>query len=143
MSDDLLIDEPPVRRNWFSRRFGASGADRGRLWRYTKWLAIVLLAIIVLYYPVGMALTHKINDNPDFAAPPVNAGGSQAVAVAAALMDREVNRTDWPANDPFFMPGWALDNMPNFQIGIRNAVKRFAIELQDDRVREVTCVTTR
>jgi hypothetical protein len=132
MSDDLLIDEPPVRRNWFSRRFGSSGADRGRLWRYIKWLAIIVLAIIVLYYPVGMALTHKINDNPDFAAPPVNAGSSQAVATAAALMDREVNQTDWPANDPFFMPGWALDNMPNFQIGIRDAVKRFALELQDE-----------
>src|SRR5581483_10780689 len=29
-------------------------------------------------------------------------------------------------------PGWALDNMPNFQIGIRDAVKRFALELQDE-----------
>jgi hypothetical protein len=135
MSDDLLIDEPPVRRNWFSRRLGSrwsGGADRGRMWRFVKWLAIVLLAVIVLYYPVGMLLTHKIDDNPDFAAPPVSPGGSQAVAVAAALMDREVNQTDWPANDPFFMPGWALDNMPNFQIGIRDAVKRFALELQDE-----------
>ena len=140
MSDDLLIDEPPVRRRFFSRWFGSAGggADRSRLWRLLKWLGIILLLIIVLYYPVGMLLTHQINDNPDFTGPQVeqgtdpDTGSSQAVATAAALMDREINQTAWPANDPFFLPGWALDNMPNFQIGIRDAVKRFALELQDE-----------
>jgi hypothetical protein len=93
---------------------------------------VVIVLIVVLYYPIGMALTHKINDDPDFTAPPVAPGASQSVAIAAALMDREINHTAWPANDPFFMPGWALDNMPNFQVGIRDAVKRFALELQDE-----------
>jgi hypothetical protein len=141
MSDDLLIDEPPVRRRFYSRWFGGSlgsGRDHHWLWRLLKWLGIVLLAVIVLYYPVGMLLTHQINDDPTFSAPQVEQGAdpdqgpSQAVATAAALMDREVNQTAWPANDPFFMPGWALDNMPNFQIGIRDALKRFALELQDE-----------
>jgi len=136
MSDDLLIDEPPAgRRRWYSRWFStrpSGGADPSRLWRLIKWTAIVLFVVVVLYYPVGMGLTQKINDDPNFAAPPVSPGASQAVAVAAALIDREVSQTDWPANDPFFMPGWALDNMPNYQIGIRDAVKRFSLELQDD-----------
>jgi hypothetical protein len=143
MSDDLLIDEPPARRRFYSRWFGTLGSgsnrDRHWFWRLMKWLGIVLLAIIVLYYPVGMLLTHEINDDPDFTGPAVeqqadnqDSGPSQAVATAAALMDREVSQTAWPANDPFFMPGWALDNMPNFQIGIRDAVKRFALELQDE-----------
>ena len=138
MSDDLLIDEP-VRRRWFPRWFGrgsggtagSGGADRSRLWRLMKWLGVLLLAVIVLYYPVGMVLTHKINDDTSFAAPPVEPGASQAVALAAALIDREVNKTAWPANDPFFLPGWALDNMPNYQRGMLGALKRFAIELQD------------
>jgi hypothetical protein len=140
MSDDLLIDEPPVRRRFYSRWFGTAGGApaRSRLWRLIRWTAIGLLLIIVLYYPVGMMLTHEINDDPNFSAPQVEQGASldtgqsQAVATAAALMDREINQTAWPANDPFFMPGWALDNMPNFQIGIRDAVKRFALELQDE-----------
>jgi hypothetical protein len=142
MSDDLLIDEPAVRRRrWYGRLFsgigrgGSGDADRHWAWNFGKWLAIAIVLIVVLYYPVGMLLTHKINDNPDFVAPnaeQMDPNASRAVAMAAALLDREVNQTAWPANDPFFMPGWALDNMPNFQIGIRDAVKRFALELQDE-----------
>ena len=58
-------------------------------------------------------------------------GQSKAVALAAALIQREVEETSWPANDPFFMPGYALDNMPNFQHGIQQALARFAIEMAD------------
>jgi hypothetical protein len=149
MSDDLPIDDPLTRKPWYRRWFTGRSLGRspgrplGRMgggfgsgghwsWRLIKWLAIVIVLVAVLYYPIGMALTHRINDDPAFAAPPVPPGASQAVAIAAALMDREVNQTGWPANDPFFMPGAALDNMPNFQIGIRDAVKRFALELQDE-----------
>jgi hypothetical protein len=142
MSDDLLIDDPLTRKPWYARWFARrprlrAGGGLGRAgghwsWRLIKWIAIVVVLVVVLYYPIGMALTHQINDDPDFAAPQVDAGASQSVAIAAALMDREVNQTAWPAKDPFFMPGWALDNMPNFQIGIRDAVRRFAQELQDE-----------
>ncbi|MDX1736702.1 MAG: DUF2333 family protein, partial [Alphaproteobacteria bacterium] len=58
-------------------------------------------------------------------------GESEAVAAAAAIMDRELNDYRWTSMDPFFMPGAALDNMPNFQQGIVSAVSRFAIEMAD------------
>jgi hypothetical protein len=141
MSDDLLIDTPPTGRRgrfwrWLPRwRRGGipdDAKERKLHWRIVKWSGIGLLVFIIFYYPVGMVLTHKINDDPSFTASPVAPGASQAVALAAALIDREVNHNAWPANDPFFLPGWALDNMPNFQIGIRDAVKRFSIELQDE-----------
>jgi len=111
---------------------GSAGeARRGRIWRLVKWLGIALGAVVLLYYPVGMVVINKIDDDPNFAAPTVSVGASQAVAVAAALIDREVNQHAWPANDPFFLPGWALDNMPNYQRGMIGALKRFSIELQD------------
>jgi hypothetical protein len=88
--------------------------------------------LLALYYPVGMLLIHKIDDDPNFAATERDRapGGSAAVAIAAALLDREVNR-HWAANDPFFLPGAALDNMPNYQMGIVAALARFAFELTD------------
>jgi hypothetical protein len=98
-----------------------------------KRALIAVLVFILLYYPVGMIVVHKVDDDLDFAPGPADSveGGSVAVAYAAALIDREVNRHSWTANDPFFQPGTMLDNMPNFQQGIMSALARFGFELTD------------
>lgn len=98
---------------------------------------VVVLA--ALYYPIGMILTHTIDDNPDFglvagadgalAAP--QTGGSESVRLAVELLRREVDTHSWTPNDPFFFPTAALDNMPNFQQGIVYALSRFSIEMAD------------
>ncbi|MGE4527648.1 MAG: DUF2333 family protein [Rhodospirillaceae bacterium] len=100
-------------------------------WRAVKWVVAVVAVAALLYYPIGMAVFHKIDDNPDFGPGEVAAGQSRAVAVAAALIQREVADGHWIPNDPFFFPTAALDNMPNFQTGIVAALSRFAVELSD------------
>ncbi|MGH6895269.1 MAG: DUF2333 family protein [Geminicoccaceae bacterium] len=114
--------ELPVARPWYRRR---------------PWLwPLVAVGLLALYYVGGMLWLHEIDDDPDFGLESsVPEGGSQAVAVAADLIDREINRHRWVANDPFFMPGSLLDNMPNFQQGIVAAVSRFGIELTDQIAR--------
>ena len=104
---------------------------RRRWLRPSRVALIVVAAAILLYYPVGMILISKIDDNPDFDPGPVDPGASYTVAAAAALIDREVDQHAWPANDPFFYPGSALDNMPNFQIGIIQALGQFAADMAD------------
>lgn len=111
--------------------------DARPLWRRRIGLVLaVVLGLAVLYYLGGMLWLHSIDDDPRFGidttAPE---GGSRAVAVAADLIDREINTNRWVANDPFFMPGAALDNMPNFQQGVVGAISRFAIELADQIAR--------
>lgn len=137
MSDDLLSDTPSPassKRRWALPRLPRPSGSG--FWRMVKWSAIAVLLVAVFYYPIGMVVVHKIDDDPSFGdvkagTPAVPANASQAVATAAGLIDREVNHTAWPANDPFFLPGWALDNMPNYQRGMIGALKRFSIELQD------------
>jgi hypothetical protein len=110
--------EQPAARPWY----------RPRPW---VWL-VVLLGLLVLYYLGGMLWLHTIDADQDFglqsSAPE---GGSQAVAIAADLIDREINTHRWVANDPFFLPGSLLDNMPEFQQGIVAAISRFTLELTD------------
>lgn len=141
LDDDFLSDVPPPRRPRGWRRFlprfpwrfrgaGEDGAPR-RLRRLLARAALVVLVLLLLYYPVGMLWLHKVDDNPDFGPMVVPDGGSEAVAVAAALITREVDTHEWVANDPFFLPGAALDNMPNYQLGIVSALSRFAIEMTD------------
>ena len=121
--------------DWF-----AGARDRARQWLRGvfaggRWALVVggLVAVMALYYPVGMMLANTINDDVAFEAPAEFqvAKGSRAVAAAAALIDREVTQTKWVANKPFIFPSSMLDNMPNFQMGLVYAVSRFAIEMTD------------
>lgn len=90
--------------------------------------------LLLVYYPIGMLIEHKVDDNlnfeasGDFAAPPQ---GSQAIAITAALLHRELKEHSWTPSDPFFKPGALLDRMPAYQIGIVSALARFAVEMTD------------
>ncbi|WP_303977514.1 DUF2333 family protein [Dongia mobilis] len=145
MSDDFDL-EPQPKASW--RRFlptwrlpawnlrrshdtFATAEGRSRLATSLRWGGGTLLAIMLLYYPVGAFMAHRIDDDINFAAPPIPPDASQAVALAAALIDREVNGTSWPANAPWFLPSSILDNMPNFQSGEIQALQRVVTELRD------------
>lgn len=133
-----------LRHRWMYRKgVSSEGTGGGSLfskldepgWGGIAWRALVALVVVVLlYYPIGMLMVNRIDDDPDFKPAGANAigeGGSQAVAMMAALIDREVNENSWTANDPFFQPGALLDNMPNFQTGIVSALARFSFEMTD------------
>lgn len=123
MHDDNVIgtDHSPQ-----PRLTGRSEKMRGWAFR----IGGVVLAAMLLYYPIGMMLVHSVDDDPEFAVE-VGEGQSKAVAVAAALIERETDINRWTANDPFFLPAAALDNMPNYQQGIIYALSRFSIEMSD------------
>jgi hypothetical protein len=108
--------ETPAARPWY----------RPRPWIW----AVLLLGLLVIYYLGGMLWLHAIDAIPTSACSSPRRG-SQAVAIAADLIDREINVHRWVANDPFFLPGSLLDNMPEFQQGIVAAISRFALELTD------------
>lgn len=109
------------------------GLNRPGMGSMAKRAAIAIVVLILLYYPIGMLVVHKVDDDIDFAPSAADTieGGSMAVAFAAGLIEREVNENNWTANDPFFQPGVLLDNMPNFQQGIMSALARFGFELTD------------
>ncbi|MFM8991100.1 MAG: DUF2333 family protein [Alphaproteobacteria bacterium] len=97
--------------------------------------AIVAAATLALVagFPAAMYWIHDIDDDPANALPAGEpaAGGSRAVAMVAALVARETDEKRWVANDPWFMPGHWLDNMPNFQQGMFAALARVTAELRD------------
>ncbi len=138
-------DARPGARPGRTSRFAALVAAARDRWKDIwlgspgKWktpvqlLLAVLVVLAVFYYPIGMMLAHQINDDLAFESPEAArpAGASRAIAIAAALIGREVEDTTWVANKPFIYPSSALDNMPNFQTGLIYALSRFAIEMTD------------
>lgn len=104
--------------------------------RRVGWGLAAVVVLVLLYYVGGAIYFHRIDDDPSFGTTgELPQGASRAVAIAADLIEREVDVNRWVANDPAFQPAWILDNMPNYQMGIVYAVSRFAVELTDQLAR--------
>lgn len=114
----------------FGRRTSA-GEEPPR--RRIVTILIVIVAIAALYYPIGMLLAHKVNDDVKYTVPESQQlpNASRAIAIAVSLIEREAEDNTWVANKPFLFPSSMLDNMPNFQVGMMYALSRFAIEMTD------------
>ncbi len=131
LDDELVAVPMPDRRSRVSRVFVREREDGRRVPRF-GWSAVaVILGLIGLYYLIGGLWIHEVDADPDLGPVIVNEAGSEAVAMAAALIEREVDDNGWVANDPFFLPGAVLDNMANFQQGLVYALSRFVIEMSD------------
>lgn len=131
--EDDLADVPPARRGWRGRLAGMAGRVFDRL-RRRRILSIIfgtLLVAAFFWFIVGSYWVQTIDDDMAFTPPAPVEGGSRAVSMAIGLIEREVETHGWTANDPFFMPGALLDNMPNYQKGIIYAMSRFAVEMSD------------
>lgn len=109
-------------------KFSWAGARKG-----ARHIGMGTIIFLLVYYLGGAWWINTIDDDGDFRPAPTDqvTGGSNAVAMMAALIDREVNQNSWTVNDPFFVPSVWLDNMPNYQQGIMSALARFSFELQD------------
>ena len=123
--------------NFFSRRLALPSFSKLKVFgvgkKTTMGIVIGVGLFAAVYYPIGMMTIHRVNDDINYSPPEADIpkGGSFSVAAAAGLIEREVEIARWTANDPWFLPGSALDNMPNFQQGIISALARFAFELTD------------
>lgn len=131
---------------WITEKFGALLARIGLgiavLWRWFRgwartvsastWrkVAVALPLLFVFYILVGMVWVNRIDDSLNVPLGPAHSGSS-TVSAMVELVKRETETHNWTPNDPFFLPGWWLDNTPNFQKGIMGALSRFSFELRD------------
>jgi hypothetical protein len=98
---------------------------RGLLW--------ALAVVVVLSFPVTMLFIGKVDDNPDFGPGAVAVGKSKGVAALAGLVNREIDINKWHANDPLFMPGGWLRDMPAFQLGVVGTSARILAAMVGDK----------
>jgi len=131
-ADEAPLDAKKKPRKSLARFVPKAGSFKPRFNRRTgKTIVSVVLLGLFLNYGVVGNLLHDIDADPDFRATFPPSEGSAAVTAAAALLNRELNTKSWVPNDQWFAPTALFDNMPNFQIGLMNAVGRFSFEMLD------------
>lgn len=118
----------PRRRRWLAP---LRWWFRGRPLAVARRTTLLLLVLGLLYFGALGLRAHRIDDDLGFRPAVAAEGGSAAVAMAAGLMDREVNQHRWTPNDFRFGPDAFLDNTPRFQEGIQRAVAQFSFQLFD------------
>lgn len=91
--------------------------------RWWHWLLGGLFAFLILYYPVGALLIHRIDVNPGFSGE-ITGNSPRTLATLSALIRREVNEHVWTPSLPFIFPSAILDNMPGYQTGIMDGIRR-------------------
>jgi hypothetical protein len=131
---------------WFKRKFASASeyaadttaeiyASTARSWGLLKIIGIVIMIAVPSWYLIGGLVYQRINDDIGFRADfEIKPGESRAVATASALITREVDR--WSPNEQFWSPAMTIDNMPYYQLGMVEAVSRFAIEMVDQLGRQ-------
>ncbi len=119
------------------RVFGRLGLAVGDI-SAGRWVQIALALPLVFfaYILIGMPIQHRIDTETDLDRLVDRSRPIQSVEVVMALIRREARDHNWTPNDPFFVPGFWLDNMPNFQRGMMGAVSRFTFELRDQLGRQ-------
>lgn len=140
-SDPLDADLGPLqgghgRQHHTSAPQAAVTATAGEGWRWPRRIALGTALGVALAGAINWGifgpLAHRIDDDLGFRPPAELQGGSSAVAMTAALIDREVNQHAWTPNDPWIFPSAVIDNTPNFQQGMMRALARFNFELLDE-----------
>lgn len=106
------------------RRFGRWLLGFVTTWWHT--LIVLFAAIIFLYYPIGGLLVSNIDRSTNYEISDNHPEQSGTVEMMAFIINREVNEKIWTPNLPFFFPSYFLDNMPNFQLGMFDALSKFA-----------------
>jgi len=94
------------------------------------------LAVVVVLFFALFIMEYHIDDERDLKPLPrhVVQGGSQAVTMAATLMDLETQH--WAPNKPWFYPIAHSGNMIAYQKGIQYAVAQWATQMTDFLGRE-------
>lgn len=90
--------------------------------RSWKSIAVILPFGLVLYYSLGGWVTNNI-DRSLVVRTDAPQNGMFVIAAAEDLIGREVDEHMWTPNLPFIFPGYILDNMPNYQKGIIQALR--------------------
>ncbi len=95
-----------------------------------KSIAVILPLFLISYYTIGGYVTNAINKDTSIETQ-LPQKGLAVIQTGADLIKREVDDNMWTANLPFIFPGFVLDNMPGFQIGILQSVKAMVNALSE------------
>ena len=107
-----------------------------------RWhtFSVILAAFLIIYYGIGATVSSKINNTLDSELQ-TNSNSPRYITTALShVLKTQVDDSPWTPALPAIFPAAILDNLPNFQIGTKNAVqyltKRLSIFYASNTLKE-------
>lgn len=120
-----------------SRRHTKSSLRKMKKW---KSVSLVVALIICFYYGLGALISSKIYNRLDIETNVNARKGQNIVSSLAYVIKTQVDEQAWtPALPPIF-PAAILDNLPNFQLGVKESanffIKKVAKRYNDENLKK-------
>lgn len=107
-----------------------------------RWKTVSLVAggFLLVYYGLGAAVSSKINNPLNTEIKPHTTAGTYLAPALAYTLKTQVDDSAWVPALPAVFPAAALDNLPNFQLGVKDSArfltKRLAALYNSDKLKE-------
>jgi len=107
-------------------------------WRISTLLFILFIAI---YYGGGTLISSNINNTLNNSAVSSATNGKKTFSALAYVLKSQVDNVAWTPALPVIFPAAILDNLPNFQIGVKESteyfIKKLARHYKNDSLKEI------
>lgn len=85
--------------------------------------SIVFAGFILLYYGIGASVSSKINNELNSELKPISTSSRHITSALTHVLKTQLDDSPWVPALPIVFPASVLDNLPNFQLGTKDAVK--------------------
>ena len=107
-----------------------------------KMLGIGLSIFLLVYYGLGAAISSKFNNSLDTEIKVTQASPTYLGNTLSHILKSQIDDTAWTPSLPAFFPASVLDNLPNFQLGVKNSLnyvlKKLAKHYNSKHLNEAT-----
>ena len=108
-----------------------------RRWRI---MTIILALVFGVYYGLGAAISSKINNQLHIETKINTRKGQNTLSALAYVIKTQVDDQAWTPALPLIFPAAVLDNLPNFQLGVKESanffIKKLAKRYKDANLKE-------
>lgn len=105
-----------------------------------KLMSLIAAGFILIYYGLGATVSSKINNPMNTEIKPHTATGKYLTPSIAYVLKTQVDDSAWVPALPAIFPAAVLDNLPNFQLGVKNSIrfltKRLASLYNNDKLKQ-------
>lgn len=107
-----------------------------------RWrlFCLLILGFFTIYYGLGAAVSSKINNPINTEIKPHPISGKYLTQSVAYVLKTQVDDSAWVPALPAIFPAAILDNLPNFQLGVKDStrflIKRLAIFYNSKTLKE-------